>query len=349
MHYDVIPKINQDIKRTKKAVVGLGCSFVEGHGAIDQWLWDTYHNPKPYEHKSGIPFDYNSWELEEKDIKIVTEKYPDIERRLAGSGSFKFINHENNNSFTSVLAKKYFNGEYAAINLGRRGNGNRATIKDLYYYPDVLWDEVEEFIVIFCPSGLERYDFIDDTAHTVNNHNRWVTMWPTSHNAGPPISNLWEAYRDSIWSDKFEVLEAIANIQELLTWCKWKKAKLVIVPAFMRYYNRNDFVKRVNQTIVKDSNLKFSRRTINNVLNKEVFQTVDMWPWDKMFYPDGYPTFADLCMAQEKSLDWKDGPNFYSYLGYGTPDKWITPCGHPSTKGHDLLAKLLYQHITGNL
>lgn len=343
MHYDAIPKINEDIKRTKRAIIGLGCSFVEGHGAIDQYIWDTYHKP-------GDNEDYCSWQLDSQVVKELMTKFPDLEKQIVGSGPIRFINHENNNAFTSVLAKKYFNNEYAAINLGRRGNGNRATIRDLYYYPEILWDKLEEIIVIFCPSGAERFDFIDDTTHAVNNHNRWRTMWPNAHDAGPPITTLWEAYRDTVWSDKFEILEAISNVQELLTWCKWKKAKLVIVPAFMRYYNRPTFIKKINQAITKDfTNLNFIHRTIPRTLNKEVYDAVDMWPWDNMFYPDEYPTFVDLCMAQEKSLDWKDGPNFYSFLRYGTPDKWITPCGHPSVKGHDLFAKLLYKHITENL
>jgi len=341
MHYDAIPKINEDIKRTKRAIIGLGCSFVEGQGAIDQYLWDNYYQP-------GSREDYNNWKLDNQIVTELITKFPDLQKQNGGSGSIRFIHHETNRAFTSVLAKKYFNGEYAAINLGRRGNGNRATIRDLYYYPDILWDMLEEIIVIFCPSGAERFDVIDDTTQDINNHNRWRTMWPNAHDAGPPITTLWESYRDTIWSDKFEILEVISNIQELLIWCKWRKAKLIVIPAFMRYYDRSTFIKKINQTITKDGNLNFIHRTIPRTLNKEVYKLVDMWPWDNMFYPNDYPTFADLCMGQETTVKWQD-THFYSYLGYGSPNKWITPCGHPSAKGHDLFAKLLYKHITENL
>jgi hypothetical protein len=341
MHFDFIPQINKDIARTKRAIIGIGCSFVEGHGAVAQPLWDKYHTIDVH--------DCYDWKVSDEDKKIILQEYPDIFTNTSDN-KLNFYRHEHNNSFVSVLCKKYFNGEYAAINLGRRGNGNRAAIKDLYYYPDINWDQLEEIIVIYCPTGAERFDFIDDRYHQLNCHGRWISMWPNSYDKGQPVTGLWEGYRDSLYSQKFMILEAIANVQELLTWCKYKKAKLIITPAFMRYYTKKDFIRLAKVNIERDCSQRLiSERGAHEVPDEEFIGVIEMWPWENMFYPEGYPSFADLVLAQEKSTDWEHGPGFYSWLKHGTPDKWITPCGHPSVKGHDLFASILYKHITENL
>ena len=61
-----------------------------------------------------------------------------------------------------------------------------------------------------------------------------------------------------------------------------------------------------------------------------------------MFYPDGEKTFADAVTAKENIKD----DHFFNYLGTGSPNGWITACAHPSAKGHDYFAQLLYNHIT---
>lgn len=341
MHYNQIPRINEDLKRTRKAIISIGCSFVEGQGAIDSWIWNKYYKPDHMDVRTDF------WSFSELEIQDLINRYPDLEQHSQPS-KISWINHEINNSFVSVLANKYFNREYTGINLGRRGNGNKASIKDLHYYPDLNWDLIDETIVIFCPSGMERYDFIEDTEFSINNHSRWISIWPNINESdwyGP----LWKAYKDKLWTTKFEVLETISNIQELLLWCKWKNAKLIIVPAFLRYYTRPEFLERVNQSIIRKGDIKSSNGALPEFLSKELVQAVDMWPWSNMFQPGGFPTFADLCMAQEKTIDWKNGPNFYCFYGKGTPDGWLTPCAHPSVKGHDLFARLLYEHIVENL
>ena len=32
-------------------------------------------------------------------------------------------------------------------------------------------------------------------------------------------------------------------------------------------------------------------------------------------------------------------------IGVGTEEDWVLPCGHPSGKGHDLLAQELIKHL----
>ena len=145
-----------------------------------------------------------AWNLTSDDKKRLLDSYPDV---TLSKGTVDFLQHEYNNSFVNVLAKKYFNGDYAAINLGRTGCGNRATIKELHYYPDILWDDIEEHIVIYCPSGLERFDFIDDMWHDPNNHGRWKAMWPNEMTEDSGRAKLWSGYRQHVHSDKYDVLE----------------------------------------------------------------------------------------------------------------------------------------------
>lgn len=61
-----------------------------------------------------------------------------------------------------------------------------------------------------------------------------------------------------------------------------------------------------------------------------------------MFEPEGHSTWVSLLQSKEPSDQY-----FYTYIGTGSPNKWITPCAHPSVKSHHLLAELLYKHIEG--
>ena len=343
MFSHLIPGINENIKRTKKAIISIGCSFVQGHGAIAEEIYRDYK-------WQGLHHNAINWQITPDQLKKLREKYPEVYRN--NDYTLNFSLHENKNSFVSVLCEKYFNGEYAAINLGRSGNGNKASIKDLYYYPAIAWDEIEELIVIYCPSGAERMDFIDDTVHQLNDHPRWITAWPSEVDDGKGLrSRLWTAYKDALYSEKEEVLEQISIIQELVTWCKWKNAKLIITPAFMRTYTYENFTGAIRKTIYRDNDKGIIKVEPWVVDDKSVDDVVDMWPWDNVFLPDGKPTFVDLAMAQEfpkwENLD--QCPGFYSFLGRGSPQGWITPCSHPSAKAHDLFAKLLHKHITEEL
>ena len=115
---------------------------------------------KKYSHHFNKNTGSVDWKLTDIEKKKLINQFPDI--KLSYEGELDFTEHENNNSFSKILATKYFNGEYATINLGRNGSGNRAAIKELYFYPDILWDLLTEIIVIYCPTGAERLDFMDD-------------------------------------------------------------------------------------------------------------------------------------------------------------------------------------------
>ena len=347
MHKRYIEGINKTIMRTGKAVIGIGCSFVEGQGAIDQELYET----RDWKYSElGHPM-YLDLTLEEAkkltlqypSLELIPDHYPDKMDEIINC---RYMGVDN--SFTHYLANTCFGGEYAAINLGISGCGNRASIRELYYHPDIKWDKLEEIIVIYSPSGLERFDFVNDNW---SEYGRWVCMWP--HHAsmpesehGKPVHGLWKAYNEALHSEKFEVLEQIGHAIELKNWCDLNNAQLIITPGFDRRYTREHFTKRLRDSVERSSD----RNIVNVVKEKlpisDIEKYVDLFPWNNMFYPDGYPTFMDLAVAQERD-DW-ESTHFYTFLGKGSAENWVTLCAHPSAKAHALFAGKLYERITKN-
>ncbi len=332
MHRHQINQINQDIARTGRAIIGLGCSFVQGQGAVDDELYEKY-KWKFIELGKLLEIDIN-----EKQKREILKKYPSVILDKTNNLDFTFMEYDN--SFVNVLAKKYFNDSYAAINLGMRGCGNRGAIKELYFYPEIDWHEIKEIIVIYCPSGPERFDFINDQW---NDHGHWVAMWP--HYTGlveGPRKILWEGYSKALYSEKFEVLEQLGHVQELVNWCNLKNAKLIITPGFDRRYDKDYFQNSLKLKIQRTTDgEKFQHMLGYNT--KMIESLIEMFPWKNVFKPKGYDTFIDLVLSREHEE--VDNYHFFTYLGKGSPDKWITACAHPSAKAHDLFAHELYNHI----
>ena len=337
MFYQQIEKINSDIDRTRKAIITLGCSFTQGQGAVDDSLYEEYDW---HFERVGVPIAPIVTPSQQQEI---LKKYPNVNIAF-DKLDFTFMEYDN--AFGNVLCSKYFNNEYACINFGNRGCGNRATIKELYFHPELHWHNLDEIIVIYCPSGFERLDLVNDNWFS---HNHWVCTWPHYKDVVPgPRKLLSEGYAKRVHSTKFEIIEQISHVQELLTWCKEKNAKLIITPAFDRRYTRGHFSSNLFDSYGRDieGNLNVVTKESNpdpRVMS-ELKRLLNLWPWEKHFFPDNFPTFADLCMGQEFPDDW-ESRHFFHYNGIFSPNKWITSCAHPSAKGHDLFAKKLYEHI----
>jgi hypothetical protein len=336
MYKSQIEKINKDIKRTGRAIISLGCSFVQGQGAVNDELYTDYE--WKYE-RLGVPLSLDH--LSDDELDKILKKYPSVTKStFTGKLDFTFMEYKN--AFVNVLATKYFEGSYASINLGIRGCGNRGSIKDLYFYPEILWNEIKEYIILYVPSGLERFDFVNDGW---NDHAHWKCMWPHYKDLEEgPRKTLWKGYSDHLWSHKFEIIEQISHVQELLLWCNNKNVRLIITPGFDNRYNKLYFEEKLNENIgrtmegdIVEKNNRFDKTEAKKLLN--------LFPWENMFEPDGYPTFIDLVMAQEFPKTWNK-ENFFNYLGKGTPNGWVTSCAHPSAKGHDLFAKKIFEYIT---
>lgn len=348
MYRRQIENINKIIDKTGKAIIGLGCSFVQGQGAFDEEIVNRYGTIFT---ELGNPLEIGNMTDNEKN-KLLKE-FPTLE--LGHDKKILPTFMEYKNAFTNVLAEKYFEGEYAPINLGIRGCGNRATIKELYFYPEINWHKLKEIIVIYCPSGPERFDFANDQYH---DHGHWICMWPNDDGKTGPRQQLWLGYKNGLYSEKFEVLEQIAHVQELLLWCKHHNAKLIITPGFDGRYTREYFKNSIGMSIsremdgtrIKKSFFNSLHNKFDNSNDKEVEKLVNLFPWDNIFEPDGMSTFADMAIKQEYPDHLKSSNyHFWSFLGKGSPNNWITPCAHPSAKAHDYFAKLLHQHILTQL
>ena len=332
--------INRDLKKTNRAIVSLGCSFVEGQGAVNDELYTDYS--WVYE-TLGVPLQLQATDQEKQDI---LSKYPNVGKGPDGKLDFTFMEIEN--SFVSKLCKKYFNETYTPINLGMRGKGNRGTIKELSMHPELNWNDAKEIIVVYCPSGMERFDFFADQCF--EHGGRYECMWPNYQDKDGPKRLLWEGYSKLMWSDKFGVLEQIGHMQELKMWCKIHNAQLIITPSFDRRYNRKSFIQHLSSTVRRDADMNLVEIVSSGFLSGLTYDTssVDLWPWESMFRPEGDETFIDLLIKKEEPKDFSY-KTIMDYFGNAGPNGWITSCAHPSAKGHDYFAKLLYEHINKNI
>jgi hypothetical protein len=333
MTKDEINAVNESLAKTQKLIISLGCSFVEGQGAIDQEIYDNY---KWTIDRVGVPMQPDI-SLTEK--RRLVKKHDTIE---LVNDELRFHKMEKANSFVNVLCKKYFNGSYTPLNLGKRGRGNRASIRSLYYLPEINWHHAKEIIVIYVPSSIERFDFVAD--HSSNSDVDFICMWP--HWKDQPKGarqTLWRGYNDALYTDKFAVLEQIGNFVELQNWCDLKNAKLVITPGFDRSYSRSTFLKNIQNKVERNHTMALEREyKITEQPNLESLERiVNTVRWGSFFKPNNSPTFVDLVMKQEL----RPKTNYWDYIGEGSPKKWITACCHPSAKAHDFFALKLYEHI----
>lgn len=347
MYYRQVKEINDSLAKTGKAIISLGCSFVEGQGAIDQ---DLYDSMKWTMDRTGVPMEPK---INDRDAKKLVEKYKEL-RFIGTKIDWTFMEYKN--AFVNVLCKKYFNEEYTPINFGLRGKGNRASIKSMYLWPDIDWHLAKEIIVLYVPSGAERFDFLNDE---FNEAGQFHCMWPHWKDQQGPRQTLWKGYNEGLYSEKQATLEQIVHMMDLVEWCKVRDAKLIITPGFDRTYTREHFLGLLKDYVVRDEYQKITdfRRNDAGPLASDLLEKsrhknhlrtleklVDQLPWDKFFYPQGCETFMELMLKQEGITH----KGYWDYNGKGTPQRWVTTCCHPSAKGHDLFAKELYKHITGD-
>lgn len=317
-----------------KAIIAIGDSYTSGAGALEDEIYENY---KWRHQAAGYPLQFDISEAEKKDL---VKKYP-LLRYDNGNIGTDLMTHKN--SYVNVLCEKYFQGKYYPINFGLSGAGNRGRVRELHLNPQIPWDKFEEIIVIYCPTGIERFDFIEDQWYP-NIHTK--TIWPTCPPewAPSPRTNLWRSFGEAVYSDKAAIIEQIAVVQDLQTWCKLKNAKLIITPAFDPRYDKEYFEDALATTVRRNDD--WSINTYHNIEKSpsKAVELLESWPWDLMFKPEGFENVAQLVMSKD---DIENKSDFYfQFQGKRSPNGWMTPCSHPGKKGHDLFAKLLYEHIT---
>jgi lysophospholipase L1-like esterase len=221
-----------------------------------------------------------------------------------------------NNSWPSQLVRNYL-PEYVAVNLGVIGTGNKAAVKELYLNPNINLQNISGGVLIYMLSGIERLDFINKT---FPKHRHFDTVWPTPDHE----SEVWRAYANHIWSDKFSTIETILSIKEAETYCKANNLSLVLISAFEQRYTKTWFEKMVG---VDNKNL------------------VDSVPWDSFFNPQGCNSFIELLLKLEGKPELAGGSWYSQYSALKEPSKYITNCCHPTIDGYTVMANEIYNYL----
>jgi hypothetical protein len=304
--YDMIKPINKN----SKIIIGLGDSFTEGHGACTNELWEKCN-----------------WNLD----KLPEGTAMDYQRSFY------------ENSWVHKLCKNHLT-DHIPINLGMTGRGNRGAVKELYLHPELKMETAREKIVVFMLSGYERFDFVHKE---FNQHIHYQTMWPQC-TTKIKQKNLWLAYGEHVYSDRVAIIEMLLGIAEVKMWCKANNAKLILTSAFRPDYRRNILYER----ILNDCECNDGKTP--NYLQKQVDyvnRMVNIIDWDDFLRPNGYYCFADYLLhieGRDDMINNTDQSLFYQFgqsLEKLSPNGYITNCSHPSQKGHEEMAKVIYNHI----
>jgi len=240
-----------------KLLIGIGCSFTQGQGALKDEVWEK--------HNWNIPNTHTKFELEELELE---------------------------GSWVTQICKNYM-PDWTPINLGERGGGNRAAAKYLTsVFPELnLDDPNKEKIVVFMLTGPERYTIM--TPLWVKRfHGIFESIWPNPRSD----QKMWRAYAEEMYSPKQTMFETYLNIKEVENWCKSNNAKLILVSAFDFSYFRHYTHKEIKDTIdldwVPDVWYPNNHPSVFHLLlDKDGFDysIADGGYWEELNYTDKYP------------------------------------------------------------
>jgi lysophospholipase L1-like esterase len=263
------------------------------------------------------------WESYNWDLEKSTEK-----------DNFNLLKSSYENSWVNKICENHLT-DFTPINFGMTGRGNRGAVKELYLHPDLQIEKSKEIIVVFMLTGMERFDFVH---RNFNEHVHYRTMWPNDDD------KLSLQYLEDIWSDEFGIIESLLAIAEVKMWCKSNNAKLFLISAFSTKYNFDYFYTTLNE---KNTYLKKNQSYLNLLLNTNI-------DWDNFIRPKGYTCVTDFLCHLEGREDLINSLSPHDYYRYAykldkfSPNEYITNCAHPSYKGHEKIAEMIYEEIIKN-
>lgn len=273
-----------------KYIIGTGCSWTEGEGAYPEHVWKEYEGR--------------------------------VHRRAPADYLYPF---EQENSWVNVLTRDHLT-DYQSVNLGIKGIGNRAAVKQLYLTDKVNWQE-DEGVVVLMLSGLDRFDFVVRKGPGGGYNNHYYTMWPYKRSPEESDHNapLWEAYGDLVWSPEMAAMELFCNIKEAEQFVKSTKFKLVIANAF-----HHEPLPWVIKTFLGDS----------------YYNRID---WSMFVHDDtasGNYAFIHELIELDGVMDMRDKNAFYGvYPKFDWPQKYLTNDIHPTIDGYKHIASRLYEFM----
>jgi hypothetical protein len=330
-----IELFHQEVEKTKKIIVSIGCSFTYGHAAFSNDLMEEF----PLWYKNGANWTCEKYDSTIKNVMI--NRWPNL--KLDAVGNLIFSTMFLDNSFLTKLHTKYLKGTYTPLNLAVTSAGLHATVMRLLVSP-ILWEKADEIILIFCPTAPSRLCLINDSGYEYGNEFR--TAWPTN----TPFENqffnkIQEGFQRSIYSPKWEVINFLHSWKILKTWMKNYNVKLITFPAFTRNYTPDDFKKILSTNIERSRTDGVITNVTDTFMSTQGEYLLNEVDWNTFIAPQGKNNFFDLAYSQEK--DYNSNYSVLDLTGEhkGSSTKWITNCGHPSSKAHELLADELYKHL----
>ena len=269
----------------KQHIIGLGCSWTQGEGGYPHHIWQMHGG---HVQLRGVPDDH-------------------------------LRPYEHGNSWVNQLCVRHF-PDHTPVNLGVRGIGNRAAVKQLYF-ADVDWSNSTGYIVLML-SGFERFDFFDQTPVRHQDdydthgyaHYKWRTMWPFDTDQKQD-KRLWGAYARDLWSEDFANSEALMALLELQAFCEAKGYTMVVANA----YN------------IDDPSVTLRQHTGN------LWQRFD---WSRYLHGStDYTAMAQLLIGMDGLLTRENWGQHHSvYLKRSWPAEYLTNCIHPTVKGYTVIA-----------
>ena len=267
-----------------KYLIGTGCSFTSGQGACTL-EYHQKHGDIIYHHNTGI----GGIDEEEK-----------------------------RNSWVKLVAEKI---GYEPINLGQKGRGNRAAVKELYLN-DI--DPRAEKIVVFQMSGMARFDWVH-----IDENIQWGNFFPIFPNLEG--NEFWQGYAKHGSSDQQQAIDCLLNIAEIQNWCKLNNAKLLMYSGFDTQID----------PVILSSMIHPNKSHYTNIVD-----------WGYFWKPLGNRTMMEL-LVRESEPDLSEEElqpiiifeYFNRYKKQGFAKGLISPCGHPSHFGHKRIADLVTEEI----
>lgn len=286
----------------KKYIIGLGCSWTQGEGGYPEHIWQEYKG------------------------HVQIRSGPDTHLRV----------YEHENSWVNVLCRDHFT-EYTPVNLGVRGIGNSAAVKQLNF-STVDFSNSTGYVILML-SGLDRFDFFAreprNYGYTTFNdgysngeyiHYKWRAMWPNlSGDAGS--KQLWDYYAREMFSEEFAASEAMMTLIDVQNFCRLHGYKLIVANAFNQH-----------------------PEGIHKYLSKYTGSLSEKFDWSQFVHEHT----EDICMIQklirlDGIIEGKHWTNYYqTYLNLPYPQRYLTNCIHPNIDGYKVIAAEIAEFMRDN-
>jgi len=264
-----------------KKIVGLGCSWAQGEGGYPEEIWKQYNGRV---NLRGVP-----------------------DEHLRG--------YEHENSWINVLCRDHLT-DYTPVNLGVRGIGNTAAVKQLYLTDEVDWENDSGIIILMCP-GLERWDTFNDRP---DQHYKFWTAWPQPHDPPKP---WWDAYRTEIFCPAMMCMEFLAAVLEAQTFAERYNFKFIFANAYDPYFLPGYLKNHIGE------------------------KYTNLIKWDNYYHKhDQYKNFINLLSDLDGFCNHDE--HFGTYTELPWPLTYLANCIHPTIEGYKVIANCLYTFIKNN-